>query len=333
MEKASLQDSVPIEAAGRAGAAEDGREKPSLAGLGHLLVVYFVWGSTYLAIRLAVRDGAGFPPFYLGAMRVLAAGPLLLLWARMKSERIRPRPDEALVLFVSGILLWIGGNGAVMWAEQRADSGYAALLIGSLPIWVVVIEAIVDRRLPSRMLGFSLLVGFAGLGVLTVPVMAHGTRADLLSVVALLFAPISWGVGAVLLQRRPVALSPRASSGWQQLFGGAGFLLMAVIAGEPLPTPTPEAWAAWAYLVVFGSILAFTSFIYALRLLPASISMTYAYVNPVIAILLGWLILSEAITVWTVAGTVLIMLGVMGAFRSRYGRVKSRRGRASASSS
>ena len=294
-------------------------DRVSLAGLMHLLVVYLVWGSTYLAIRFAVREGAGFPPFTMAAMRVFAAGGLLLAWAAITRAHMKLTARDAAVLGASGILLWVGGNGSVVWAEQRADSGYAALLVGSMPIWVVIMEAVLDRRLPSLFLTGSLIVGFAGLGLLTGPVLLHGSRADLIGVAALLFAPISWGAGAILQQRRPVRLSPQVSSGYQHVFGGLGFLACVLIAREPLPSPTAEAWAAWGYLTIAGSVLAFTSFIYALRLLPISITMTYAYVNPVIAMFLGWMILGEAITPWMIAGTVLVLIGVAGAFHDKYG--------------
>lgn len=286
-------------------------------GLLHLFLVYVIWGSTYLAIRLAVREGAGFPPFTLGAMRVLVAGSLLILWAKAARHRVRLGRGEIIILAWSGFLLWFGGNGLVIWAEQRADSGYAALLVGSMPIWVALIEAVLDRRPPSLFLTGSLLTGFAGIGLLSAPVLLSGVRADVLAVIALLIAPISWGIGSVLQSRRPVAVSPRVSSGYQQLFGGVAFALAAILFGEPMPTPTREAWLAWGYLIVFGSIIAFTSFVYTLRLLPTNIAMTYAYVNPVVAVIVGRIVLDEPITEWTFGGSVLVILGVAGVFHER----------------
>ncbi|MEW6541395.1 MAG: EamA family transporter [Bacillota bacterium] len=282
-----------------------------------LLVVYVVWGSTYLAIRVTVGEGGGFPPFIMGAMRVMAAGVLLLLWAGLTRSRLRPAKGELLVLAASGLLLWTGGNGLVIWAEQRADSAYAALLVGSMPIWVAVMVAFLDRKPPSWLLAGSLLIGFAGLGLLTAPVLATGTRADTLAVIALLAATVSWGIGSLLLNRKPVGMSVIASSAYQHLFGGIGFAVLVLVFNEPLPNPSPAAWWAWSYLVVFGSLLAFTSFVRALRSLPTNIVMTYAYVNPVIAVILGRLILNEAITAWTLGGAALILLGVAGVFRDR----------------
>jgi drug/metabolite transporter (DMT)-like permease len=287
------------------------------SGLVHLLVVYVVWGSTYLAIRVAVREGSGIAPFALGASRTLVAAPLLLLWNLLRRGRLRPTRSEWRILIVSGLLLWIGGNGLVNWAEQRAASGYAALLVGTMPMWVSLIEAVLDRRPPSWRLAGALLLGFAGLGVLTYPVLRHEAPADHWAALALVVAPLSWGLGSVLQSRHPVALSPTASSAYQQLIGGIGFLGVSLLLREPAMHPTPTAWGAWGYLVVAGSIVAFTSFLQALRRLPTRIVMTYSYVNPVIAVFLGWLILHETVTAWTAAGTVLVLLGVAGVFHER----------------
>lgn len=295
------------------------------AGLSHLLVVYLIWGSTYLAIRLTVREQAGFPPFTVVAMRVVTAGILLLGWAAAARLKLSVRRSELFTLAGSGILLWLGGNGLVTWAEQRADSGYAALLIGASPIWVALIESLLDRKAPSLLLIGSLVVGFVGIALLSVPVLREATQADALSVAALILAALCWSTGTVLQSRRPVTAPARVSSGYQHLFGGAALIVVALASGEPAPDPAPEAWLALGYLIVFGSIIAFTSFVQALRLLPTPVVMTYAYVNPVIAVLLGFLILREPITVWTVAGAPLVFLGVAGVFRDR-----SRRARAAA---
>ncbi len=300
------------------------KEQLPLSGVFHLVVTYLVWGSTYLAIRVAVREGSGFPPFMLGATRVLLAGPILIGFAWILKQRIRPTRKELITLVISGTMLWLGGNGLVNWAEQRVHSGVTALIVGSMPLWVAFMDAAIDRKAPSMRLVGSLLLGFSGLAVLMAPVFREGVRADIISVLALIAATISWGAGSLFQQRRGITLHPAASSGYQQFFGGIGFLTVALIIREPLPTPTAEAWAAWGYLVVFGSLLAFTSFIYSLKLLPASIAMTYAYVNPVIAVILGWLILDEPITIWTIGGAGLVLAGVFGVFRERYGKRRNK---------
>jgi drug/metabolite transporter (DMT)-like permease len=286
-------------------------------GLLNLLVVYVVWGSTYLAIRVAVREGAGFPPFFMAMMRVAAASAFLLGWARLKGERLRPTRAEFLLLAGSGVLLWVGGNGLVTWAEMRASSGLAALLVAAMPIWGELISMVVDRRPPSARMGGSILLGFVGVGLLTWPILRTGVRADVLAVVALLLAPLFWALGSIWYQRRRTDLSTRAVSGWQQLLGGAGFLVVVLLRREPLPAPTGEAWLAWLYLTVFGSVIAFTSYMTTLRRLPYRIVVTYAYANPVIAVFLGWLLLGEAVTAWTLAGAALVVAGVAGIFNNR----------------
>ena len=288
-----------------------------LAGLLNLFVTYIVWGSTYLAIRVAVREGAGWGPFWLGASRVLVAAAVLFLFNRLRGTRLRPTQFEFGVLAATGLLLWVGGNGAVNWAEARIDSGLAALIVGTMPIWVAFMESLMDRRPPSLLLSGSLILGFAGLVVLTFPKLRDGVTADLLGIIVVVFAAVSWGFGSIVLNRNPLSLDPIVVAGWQQLIGGVGFTLIALAVHEPLPNPTPEAWLAWTYLVVFGSLLAYTSFVYALKLLPTSVVTTYAYVNPVIAVLLGWLILSEPVTGYTLAGMLLIVGGVYGVFRDR----------------
>jgi drug/metabolite transporter (DMT)-like permease len=292
-------------------------------GLSNLFVVYLVWGSTYLAIRVAVRQGSGFPPFMMGAMRVLLGGALLLLWSALARKRIRLSRGELAVVGISGVLLWFGGNGLVVWAEQRAASGLAALMVSTAPLWVAFIQSVLDRRRPSWILSLALLTGFAGIGFLTVPVIRGSSLGDGRSVLALLVAALSWSLGSLFQTRRPVELTSRVSAGYQQLFGGAGFALAAWIFGEPLPTPSPQAWLAWGYLVVIASVFAFVAYVQALRLLPTNVVMTYAYVNPVIAVLLGWIVLKEPLTGWTLGGMLLVLLGVAGVFRDRGNQMRA----------
>jgi len=294
----------------------ENKRKVTPAGLIHLFVVYFVWGSTYLAIRIGIRSGAGFEPFWFGGMRVFTAGIILLGWGLIRGKNLRLSKKDLLILAGSGFLLWIGGNGLVVWAEQQVNSGIAALVVATVPIWVAFLDSIMDSRIPTLKVILSLIIGFLGIFILSLPVLTSGIRADLLSILALLLASLSWASGLVLQTRHPVALSRGVSSGYQQLFGGIFFALIALIVREPLPTPTTEAWLAWGYLVIFGSVIAFTSFVTALQILPTRLVTTYSYVNPVIAVLLGWLILGEPITYWTIAGGVLVLIGVTGIYRA-----------------
>jgi drug/metabolite transporter (DMT)-like permease len=203
----------------------------------------------------------------------------------------------------------------VVLAERQVDSNIAALIISSTPIWVATIDTVLDSRLPSKQVLLSLLIGFMGILTLSYPVLSSGIRADLLSILALLLASLSWSSGLVLQTRKPVSLGRRVSSGYQQLFGGIFFAGIALVVGESLPNPIPQAWLAWGYLVIFGSIIGFTSFVSALQMLPTRLVTTYAYVNPVIAVFLGWIILGEMISIWTITGGILVLVGVAGIYR------------------
>lgn len=286
-------------------------------GLACLLVVYVVWGSTYLAIRIAVREGSGFPPFTMGGSRVLLAGVALLLLLAAARQSLRISRRDAEVLALSGVLMWVGGNGLVTWAEQRIPSGYAALLVSTTPIWVAIVQAALDRQAPTPLMIAALLTGLGGVALLTAPTMAAGLSADTLGVLAVLAAAVCWGMGSLVQSRHPVRASGLANAGYQQVFGGLAFGLVAIGLREPVPTPSAEAWWAWGYLAIFGSMLAYTAFVQALRLLPTTIVMTYAYVNPGIAVLLGWLVLGEPLGWLTLAGMALVLLGIAGVFWDR----------------
>ena len=292
----------------------------STKGMLNLIVVYLVWGSTYLFIRLTVHEGSGFPPFAMAASRTLCASVILFGLARGYGYGLRPSGPEMRVLFASGLLLWLGGNGLVVWAERHADSGYAALVVGTTPMWPVIMESIIERKAPSFLLVISLLIGFAGLAVLVAPVLQQGFRADASATAALLLAAMAWSAGSLLLQRRPPESPALLVSAYQHLFGGMGLTAAMLLSGEPWPQPAAMAWIGWAYLVIFGSLISFTSYLIAVRTLPISVVMTYAYINPVIAVILGWLVLGERITASTVLGTALILIGVFGVFWKRLRR-------------
>jgi drug/metabolite transporter (DMT)-like permease len=290
----------------------------SWRGIFHLGIVYLVWSSTYLAIRLTVRPGAGFPPFAMAGLRSLLAFPVLLTWARLRGLRVRPTRQELRLLAISGVLLWTGGNAFVVAAEQHVDSGLAAILIASTPIWVAVIETIIDRKLPSKLATAGLGLGFLGTALVGYPSLTSGVRGDTLAVVLLLLASLSWGGGSILQRRRPVMLDAMVSAAYQMLIGGLGVSVLSFTLGEPLPHPTFTAWLGFGFLFVFGSLIAFTSFIKALHLLPTRLVFTYGYVNPVLAAFLGWLVLGERLPKESLAGAVLVLVGVAGSFRAKH---------------
>ncbi len=284
----------------------------------HLLIVYIVWGSTYLGIRVAVQEGSGFPPMIMSATRVFAGSLILVALARfIQKQSLRLTKEEWVVLSVSGLALWWGGNGLVAIAEMTVPSGYAALIIACTPIWVAVIESVLDKKRPSVFLVISLLIGVAGIAVLNWPAIIAGNLNDLRGLFLLIIAGLSWGAGSIYQKRKNIHTTPEISSAVQQFTGGIALLITSFIISEPTINPVPSAWWAWGYLIVFGSVIAFTSFVKALKLLPPNIVFTYAFVNPVVAVILGFFILGEPITPWTFAGATLVIIGVLWVFKEQ----------------
>ena len=284
----------------------------------HLLIVYIVWGSTYLGIRVAVQEGSGFPPMIMSATRVFAGSLILVALARfIQKQSLRLTKEEWVVLSVSGLALWWGGNGLVAIAEMTVPSGYAALIIACTPIWVAIIESILDKKRPSVFLVISLLIGVAGIAVLNWPAIVAGNLNDLKGLFLLIIAGLSWGAGSIYQKRKNIHTTPEISSAVQQFTGGIALLITSFIISEPTMNPVPSAWWAWGYLIIFGSVIAFTSFVKALKLLPPNVVFTYAFVNPVVAVILGFFFLGEPITPWTFAGATLVIIGVLGVFKEQ----------------
>tara|TARA_B110000438_G_scaffold60094_1_gene60266 strand:+ start:484 stop:1368 length:885 start_codon:yes stop_codon:yes gene_type:complete len=284
----------------------------------HLLVVYVVWGSTYLGIRVAVQEGSGFPPMIMSATRVFAGSLILVALARfIQKQSLRLTKEEWVVLSISGLALWWGGNGLLAIAEMTVPSGYAALIISCTPIWVAIIESILDKKRPSFFLIISLLIGVAGIAVLNWPAILTGNLNDLKGLFLLIIAGLSWGAGSIYQKRKNIHTTPEISSAVQQFTGGIALLITSFIISEPTMNPVPSAWWAWGYLIIFGSVIAFTSFVKALKLLPPNVVFTYAFINPVVAVALGFIILGEPITPWTFAGATLVLVGVFGVLKDQ----------------
>lgn len=290
----------------------------SQSGLFHLCIVYILWGTTYLAIRVAVQDGSGFPPIIMSATRVLAGSLILMALAKfIYKQSLRLTYDEFFTLFISGLALWWGGNGLLALAQTTVSSGYAALIISCTPIWVALIESIIDKKRPTFFLVGSLLVSIVGISVLNWPAIRSGSLSGLWGALLLIIAGFSWAAGSIYQKRKNIQSSPEVSSAFQQLFGGIALLITSFIISEPAINPISSAWWAWGYLIFFSSVIAFTSFIKALKLLPPNVVFTYAFVNPVVAVFLGFLILREPITQWTLTGAFLVLIGVLGIFKEQ----------------
>jgi drug/metabolite transporter (DMT)-like permease len=273
-----------------------------------LAAVYVVWGSTYLAIRVMVRD---IPPLLGAGARFAVAGAVMLAVLAARGHAVRiPRP-ALLATALVGVLLAAGGNGLVTVAERNVPSGLAALLVASVPLWVVLMRIVLARdRVPTATLA-GVAVGFGGLAVLLLP----GSRpadATTAGVVLVLVAAASWALGSFLSPRLKLPADPLVSTAWQMVFGGVVLTVAGVAAGEPadVHAASADSILALAYLVVAGSWIAFTAYAWLLQNAPISQVATYAYVNPLVAVVLGWAILGEDLGAGTLLGAALVVASV-----------------------
>ncbi|MFD8752776.1 EamA family transporter [Kitasatospora sp. NPDC059577] len=275
-----------------------------------LAVVYVVWGSTYLAIRIAVET---MPSFLSAAARFLVAGFLLVgyLLVRQGPAGLKVSGRQLASAALVGLLLLTGGNGLVVLGETSVPSGLAALLVAAVPLWMVVLTAFGGERPKAAELA-GVLLGLVGLGVLSAP--AIGGSVAPLGVVLIICATLLWAAGSFASKKVPMPGNVLAASAYQMLAGGFCNLLIGLVRGEQrgldLAAVSGRSWLALAYLVLFGSLLAFTAYAWLLRSAPLTLVATYAYVNPVVAVLLGWLVLAEPLTGPTLAGGGIVVAGV-----------------------
>jgi drug/metabolite transporter (DMT)-like permease len=271
-------------------------------------LVYFFWGSTYLAILIAVRH---FPAALLGALRFLIAGFLMLGWCQLRGQKVAISRKDAWQLFVVGVLLLTGGNVVLAWTEQFINSGLAAMIVAVVPIWVTLIEAVLGGDRLNRHGWTGLLLGMAGLAVLLWPEAVRGGnigRKDLIASLVLMLGSFSWALGSVFSRRFRLGIGPFAATGWQMTFAGLFNSILALAFGDFHRADWSRAgWLAIAYLVIFGSLVGFTAYIWLLEHVPTPKVATYAYVNPVVAVFLGWLLHGEHIDRYMVIGMVVII--------------------------
>jgi len=274
------------------------------------LVVCVFWGSTYLAIKVGVTE---LPPFLFAGLRFLIAGLLLFGIARALGDAL-PRRSDWRTLAIVGVLLLAGGNAFVVWSEQYIASGIASIFVVTVAIWTAFFDAVIPGgtgELNWRIIA-GLLLGFLGTLLLVGATPAEILAADKRGPIALTFASASWSIGSVYAKRHPTHASPYMGAAVQMIVGGLTVALVGTALGE---------WTSWhlsargvgamAYLVVFGSIVGYSAYSYALRHAPATIVGTYAYVNPVIAVLLGWLLLREPVHARTFVAMSMILVAVV----------------------
>ncbi|HEY0362384.1 MAG TPA: EamA family transporter [Solirubrobacteraceae bacterium] len=303
------------------------RAPSSAPGAGHTLsppswrvwsalsIVYVLWGGTYVAIRVMVED---VPPLLGAGARFAIAGVAMLAFLAARGHRVRVAPRSLAAAGLVGLLLPAGGNGLVTVAERDVPAGLAALLIASVPLWLVLMRSTVGRERVHRGTLAGVAVGFCGLGLLLLP-GSRPAEATAGGILLVLVAAGSWATGSFLSPRLRMPSDPLVSTGWQMVVGGGALLVGALASGEAndlhLADASAKSLLAFAYLVLAGSLVAFTAYAWLLQNVPISKVATYAYVNPLVAVLLGWALLSEQLTVGTAAGAALIVVSVAAIVR------------------
>jgi drug/metabolite transporter (DMT)-like permease len=274
------------------------------------LAVYLCWGMTYLAMRIAVKD---IPPHLMSGARFLVAGLILYWWTRRRGDP-KPSATQWRAAAVVGAFLLLGGNATVAWAEQQVPSGLAAVLIAVVPIWMVAFEWARGGPRPGNRVVAGLLLGLAGVALLVSPEGDSTTQVNLVGAVMLVLASASWAWGSVVSKSAPLPKSPFLATSMEMIAGGVLLLLTAAVAGQLAhfrPTQVSmDAVLAWAFLVVFGSLVGFTAYIWLLGVTSIAKAGTYAYVNPIVAVFLGWAILDEPVTGRTLIAALVILVGV-----------------------
>lgn len=275
--------------------------------------VYLVWGSTYLAIRYAIET---LPPFVMAGARFVFAGLILMAWALLRGAE-RPTARQWGSAAIVGAFLLLGGNAAVVWAEQRVPSGLAAVLVATVPLWMVVIDRLrPGGRHPGGRVLLGVALGLAGVGLL----VGHGEFAggrgvDSLGALALVAGSLSWALGSIYAKGAKLPASPGLATGMEMLCGGALLLVAGSVTGEwatlDLAQVSARSWLSLAYLVTFGSLIGFTAYIYVLARTTPAMATTYAFVNPVVAVFLGWAIAGEPVTPRTAIAATIIVAAVV----------------------
>jgi len=276
-------------------------------------IIYFVWGSTYYAIRVGVRE---VPPFLLAAMRFVIAGAVLYGWTRARGERGPSGREWASVALVA-FLMFVMDYGLVFWAEQRVASGLTAVMLATIPPFMALGEIFIlrTRRLTLRLV-VALLIGLGGVGVLVSRSLdLGGAPIDRKGAAALIVAAMSWSIASALARMLPLPESKVVSSGAQMLAGGVFLAVISGVLGEygnfHAANVSRGAWIALAYLIVAGSIIAFTAYVWLLHHESPTKVGTYAYVNPVVAVLLGYFLGGEELGLRTILGTVFVLISVL----------------------
>jgi len=272
-----------------------------------LIAVYLIWGSTYLAIRYAVET---MPPFLMAAVRFIISGGFLYALRRFSGDP-RPNAVEWRSATIIGIFLLVGGNGGVVWAEQFVTSSLAALLVATVPLWMVLMDAFRPAgHWPGLLAVAGILIGFGGVVLLIRSVAGSADTTNLLGAAALILASLAWSIGSLYGRNARLPASQLLGTAMEMLAGGVALLLLATVLGEwsdlDIATVSRRSVLALVYLTVIGSS-AFVAYVWLLRVAPTPLVATYAYVNPLVAVLLGYFLAQEPMTVRTLLAAALIL--------------------------
>jgi drug/metabolite transporter (DMT)-like permease len=276
-----------------------------------LLALYLIWGSTYLAIRFAVET---MPPFPMGGLRFLMSGVLLFVILRLRGS-LPPHRPQVFAAALLGVLLIGGGNGTVVWAAQRVPSGITAVLIATVPLWLVLLDWVRPggRRPPARAL-LGVLIGFGGI-LLLVGVRDFSGAVDPLGAAVILAGAVLWSAGSLFSRGAALPESPLMTTSMQMLAGGLFLSLLGALTGQwaqfDVVAVSTRSWLAFFYLLIFGGLVAFSSYVWLIRVAPTAIVSTYAYVNPIVAIFLGSLLADEPVTLRTATAAAVILAAVI----------------------
>ena len=289
-------------------------------------IVYLVWGSTYFFIQKAV---AGFPPFMLGALRFLLSGMLMTFWCIMKGEKLFGIPNIKHAI-ISGILLLFFGNGIIIWVEQTIPSGVAAITVSSAPLWFILLDKPKwSENFRSKSIVAGMLIGLAGVLLLfseQVSEAMKGNGVQIGTMILLLIASIAWAGGSLYSKYKSSEGSTIVNSSWQMMAAGIAFLPGMLIRGEmngfEWENVSSDAWLSLLYLITMGSIAGFSAYVWLLKVRPAMQVSTYAYVNPVVAVLLGVFFAGEKISLTQILGLITILGSVLLINMARYRREK-----------
>jgi drug/metabolite transporter (DMT)-like permease len=291
-----------------------------------LLALYIVWGSTYLAIRFTVET---IPPFMSASLRFLVSGAILYAWRRSAGDAI-PSQGNWKATAIVGTFLLLGGNGLVSLAEKTVPSGIAALIIATVPFWLVLFEAFRSGGVkPTARSILGLVIGFSGVFLLIGPAEFTGTehKFDTFGVIVLLIAPVLWSLGSIYAKGADIPRSTLMSTGMQMLTGSVSLFIVSVLTGEvngfSFGEISMRSWWGLIYLITFGSLIGFVSYGWLLHNAPISLVSTYAYVNPIVAVLLGWLFAGEALNARIAVASAIIIGSVILINWTRQVKVKT----------